>query len=573
VTPTLTIAVPTLGRLPGLKHTLDSIARQALIVGDRVLVVLDSFEQGDRPDIRALVESYGVPFEYLAVDGGTHFFGNPQLNAAIHVATTDFFCALGDDDVYVDGAFARVRPQLEAGRAALVQFLSPPLGEPPQRFIFWDEPTLRVSRISGCCLIAPVASLVPVKADRRIEVDFDWIEDVIARTGAPPIWIEDCVILARPTIVQGQPVRTLAEMRHGLKVLLVHPGASTSTADVADGLQYGLAHHGVTVIRYRLDHRISRSHHWLHYNYRKTKKTNAAIERPSTGDVFYQAGIGALEMALRQQVDAVVVVSAMFLHPDVIVLMKRAGLRVVVLFTESPYDTEKELPIASLVDGCWTTERSSVPDFLAVNAHAGYVPHGWHPERHHPGLQAGDETVAAHDVVFVGTAFDERIAWLSAIDWTGIDFGLYGNWERLGSRHPLRKFVRGAQVNNAYSAALYRRSKIGLNLYRTSKGWHKHAPQITHADSLNPRAYELARCGVFHLSTARAEVREVFGDLVPIVSTPLEASVVLRSWLADDAGRAQVQQQLPACVAESSWVARAATVIGDLATLLQAVAA
>ena len=358
-----------------------------------------------------------------------------------------------------------------------------------------------------------------------------------------------------------------------MKLLVVHPGAQTSTADVADGLYYGLEQHGIDLVRYRLDHRIDRSHRWLHYNWRRTKKKNASLERPTTGDIFYQAGIGALEMALRHQVDAVFVVSAMFLHPDVIVLMKRAGLRVVVLFTESPYDSEKELAIAKLVDGCWTNERSSVDAFEAVNCRSGYLAHAWHPVKHLAGLFASDGDVPAHDVVFVGTAFEERIDFLNAIDWTGVDLGLYGNWEVLGSRHPLRKHLKGAQVDNATAAALYRRAKIGLNLYRTSVGFGKGTTKITHAESLNPRAYELARCGAFHLSHHRAEVADVFGDLVPTFETPAEASALIRTWLADDVGRARVQLQLPACVAESSWVARAATVIGDLQSLLQAQAA
>jgi hypothetical protein len=359
-----------------------------------------------------------------------------------------------------------------------------------------------------------------------------------------------------------------------VKVLLIEPGASWATADVSAGLRYGLEQHAsVELVRYRLDARIARSNRWLYYNWRRTKKTNPGIEKPSTADVFYQAGIGALEMALRHQVDVVLVVSAMFLHPDVIILMKRAGLRIVVLFTESPYDTEKELPIARLVDGCWTNERSSVATFQAVNPRSGYLPHGWHPERHQPGPQPDDEAFPAHDVVFIGTGFHERIAWLTAIDWSGIDLGLYGSWDSVTARHPLKRFIRGGVMDNVQAAALQRRSKIALNLYRTSIGWGKHAPPIAHAESLNPRAYELARCGVFHLSTPRREVWERFGDLVPTCGTPIEASSLIRSWLADDAGRARVEAQLPACVAESSWADRAAQVIGDVQLLLQQQAA
>jgi glycosyltransferase involved in cell wall biosynthesis len=566
MTPTLTICVPTIGR-DSLRQTLDSIQRQTLIDGDRVLVVADTFEQVPA-GVRDLVASYGPPFEYHEHDGGTHFNGNPQLNHAMTLADTEYFCALGDDDVYVEGAFERLRPQLQAGRAALIQFLSPPFptAHGAQRFVFWDEPVLRVSHISGCCLVAPVSCLVPVSDEPRIEVDFDWIETVIAKTGQPPVWVKDCLVLARPEVQRGEPVRTIGR---GLKVLLVAPGASTSTADVEAGLRYGLESHGVQVVRYRLDARIDRSRSWLFTAWRRAKKTNPALERPTIADVFYQAGADAITMALRHQVDAVIVVSAMLLHPDVVVLMKRAHLRVVVLFTESPYDLAQELKIAALVDACWTNERTSVDAFRAVNPLSGYLPHGWHPERHQPGPQPGDEHVRAHDVVFVGSAFQERVEWLSAIDWTGIDLGLYGTWENLGSRHPLRKYVAGAQVDNATTARLYRRAKLGLNLYRTSMGWGKDAAQIAHAESLNPRAYELAACGAFSLSTYRAEVADVFGYRVPTFTTPLDASQLIRQWLHDDHSRLKMAAELPACVAESSWVERSTRVIGDMQTLLQ----
>lgn len=354
-----------------------------------------------------------------------------------------------------------------------------------------------------------------------------------------------------------------------MKVLLLHPGSSWSTADVEAGLRHGLEHHGVQVIRYQLDVRIDASKRWLFAAWRRVKKSNPNVEKPNSADIFYQAGLGALGMALRHQVDVVLVVSAMFLHPDVIILMRRAGLRVVVLFTESPYDLEKELAVAGLVEGCWTNERSSLAAFQAVNPNSGYLPHGWHPARHRAGPQPGDGMFPAHDVVFVGSAFRERIEWLSAIDWTGINLGLYGSWAPLGSRHPLRTFVRGEQVSNLTTAALYRRAKLGLNLYRTSQGFGRNAPSITHAESLNPRAYELAACGVFHLSTERAEVHDVFNGCVPTFQTPADASALIHQWVRDDDGRAAIAKELPACVAESSWVQRSAQVIGDLQTLLQ----
>lgn len=356
-----------------------------------------------------------------------------------------------------------------------------------------------------------------------------------------------------------------------LRVLIAHPGATWSTADVESGLRYGLKYHGVEVISYRLDQRIAVEGKRLYAMWRQRKKVEPEIERPNRADISYQASIGALEMALRKQVDVVLIVSAMFFHPDAMVMMRRAGLRVVALFTESPYDHEQEMAVAALVDGGWTNERSVVSAFRAVNPYMGYLPHGWHPETHH--LSAASlEEVPRHDVVFVGSGFAERVTFFNSIDWTGIDLGLYGTWKGLGLSKQVLRHVKAAQISNAAAAALYRRASIGLNLYRSSKGWGRNAPHIAHAESLSPRAYELAACGAFHVSESRSEVREVFGALVPTFSSPTEAAALIRLWLADDAGRARVSAQLPACVAEASWIERAKVVLGDLQMLLNVAA-
>lgn len=363
-------------------------------------------------------------------------------------------------------------------------------------------------------------------------------------------------------------------MSRPLRMLVVHPGADWSTADVYAGLMHGLRHHGVEVVPYRLDERIGVSHKWLHVLWRqknKARKTagDEPLPRPTKADMIYHAGVGALEMAMRHGVDVVLVVSGMLLHPDVIVMMKRAGLRVVVLFTESPYDLDAELAYAAMVDGCWTNERTCVPAFLAVNPNSGYLPHAWHPEKHFVSARSLAE-VPQYDVVFVGSGFAERIAWFNKIDWTGIDLALYGTWKRLGLKKELHHCIKGDQIDNTYAAALYRRAKVGLNLYRIwSRPQKGGLPERVKGESLSPRAYELAACGAFHLSAYRAEVEETFGSLVPILpENPDDAGALIRRWVMDDAGRAAVSAQLPACVAEATWKERASRVIGDIETLL-----
>lgn len=357
-----------------------------------------------------------------------------------------------------------------------------------------------------------------------------------------------------------------------LRILLVAPGAYWSTLDVFDGLLYGLRHHGIHVDTYRLDTRIESSAKALHWLWRTKVKTQPDLPKPNNADVMYHAAEGVLGMALRQQSDVVLVVSAMLLHPDAIVLMKRAGLRVVVLFTESPYDLEHELKVAALADGCWTNERTSLPAFRRVTKFVGYLPHAWHPLKHHVQADPDDDDEPAHDVVFVGSGFPERVAFFNKVNWDGIDLGLYGQWGRkgrgLGLNARARACVKGENIPNEQTAALYRRAKIGLNLYRVYAGWGKTRRRITGAESLSPRAYELAACGQFHLSDHRAEVLERFGARVPTFTTPAEAEALIRHWLAQPEERVRIAAELPACVAESSWVERAATVIGDLQQLL-----
>lgn len=369
------------------------------------------------------------------------------------------------------------------------------------------------------------------------------------------------------------------------RILCVHPGASWSTADVFDGLLYGLRHWGAEVLEYRLDGRLEHEHKSMAALYRRAKRNHRDVPKPTRVDTVYKASEGVVAMALKERVDVVIVMSAMFFHPAAMVMLRRANTKVVLLCTESPYDLAEEVRIAELItrqddyagqavnplSGVWTNERSSVAAFGAVNPRAGYLPHAWHPERHTPTPCPIDASVLAHDVVFVGTGtgFTERVEFFEAIDWTGINLGLYGSWEGLRPRSPLRPFVREKQVTNAMAAALYRRAKVSLNFYRKSKGAGPGAPRIDHAESLNPRAYELAACGAFHLSDPRAEVTEKFGAYVPTFTTAGEASALIRQWLADDAGRAAVAAHLPACVAEDSWVHRARQVIGDLRMLLQ----
>lgn len=350
-----------------------------------------------------------------------------------------------------------------------------------------------------------------------------------------------------------------------MKILVLGSGAGSSIKDVENGVVEGLRAHGVHTARYALDYRLGASESYLRWYHEQVKAADPQAAEPTDQEIQLHALQDVIARALAHDVDWVLLVSGMFVPVAFLDLLQRAGLPVALLATESPYDQAHELRWAAHADLVWTTERSSVPAFARVQPQTHYLKHAWRPSVHGVrGTGLPDVDVPAHDVVLVGSCFDERLELLEAIDWSGIDLGLYGNWERVSDGSPIRRFVRESVIDNAKAAALYRRAKIGLNLYRESIGWAPGAARIAHAESLNPRGYELAACGCFHLCQARAEVLEVFGETVPTFTTVAECEALIRRWLSDDAGRATLAAQLPLAIAGDTWQARGAQMVDDL---------
>lgn len=338
------------------------------------------------------------------------------------------------------------------------------------------------------------------------------------------------------------------------RILVVHPGASWAVHDVHVGLVDGLRAAGCYVAEFRLDTRIDRAHDFLHYLWRKQRKAAPAAKwpKPSMGDVLYQASEGMVERALERGCTDIIVVSAMYVMPDRLELARRAGIKVWLLCTESPYEMANELRLAGLVDGVWTHERAALEAFRGANARTAYLPHAWRRGVHDAPVTAA---VQACDVLFVGSLFDERIAWFEAVDWTGIDLALYGTPECLPKKSPLHRFVRGGLVPNGEAVALAKGAKLAINFFRAA---------ATPAESLNPRCYEMTAARVCMVSDYRPEIVDKFGSHVPTFTTPEEAGALIRALLADPARREACAAGAAAAVASDSWHERAGQVLANV---------
>ena len=204
MTPTFTVLIGSCGR-ETLKDSLDSVYRQARCDGDQVIVAFDANEKSDEwiAEKMRFVKDYGPGFDTCAYVGrradGTPYswFGIEQINYAMRTLemTGSHILTIGDDDVYVDGAFAalRRRCQIAPSRSVLFRFVA------PWRELLWEVKQMRMSRISGCCGAFPKQYVEPFPTREYVEHDFDWMQGILSR--APhiePDWWDKVLVIARP---------------------------------------------------------------------------------------------------------------------------------------------------------------------------------------------------------------------------------------------------------------------------------------------------------------------------------------------------------------------------------------
>lgn len=199
---------------PVFKNMLDSLERN-MSDDDQVIVVIDSHEWGPKPEVQALVRSYGPRFDVYAYDAGYHFLGAEQMNFAfrhIPIMGTHVLC-LADDDVLVDGAYDAYRTALEPDplRPLLPRFVCP-FGiefangqiHGDRRCILWDKPRMQIVRITSAVVFAKqFLQMWPTSLDCCN--DYYWMESIL-KVSAPPVWLDYVSIIARPEVRNGEPL-------------------------------------------------------------------------------------------------------------------------------------------------------------------------------------------------------------------------------------------------------------------------------------------------------------------------------------------------------------------------------
>jgi hypothetical protein len=340
-----------------------------------------------------------------------------------------------------------------------------------------------------------------------------------------------------------------------MHILVVHPGAGFSTSDVYDGLVVGLRANGITVSEGRLDTILN----WYGalikqgVDDRVLAKDALLLDGKLNRSALASAHI--TRGALLAWPDWVIVVSGHNYNAHDAKALRKAGLKVALVCTESPYWMDVEPYMASFYDMAFTNERTALDMFRRVQPHTHYLPHAYNPTMHSAELPPLDEHP---DVFFCGSLFDERKALFSAVDWDGVQFLTRGFLD-------LDQGVTDL-VDNYTVARMYRSAAISLNHHRTTT-MHGSKGHIAHAESLGPRAYEIAACGGFQLcDDSRAELGEIFQGEAPTYKAgdSVDLTRQIRYYLERPKQRERIAAAMHEAVLPHSWTNRAAQMLGVL---------
>jgi spore maturation protein CgeB len=332
-----------------------------------------------------------------------------------------------------------------------------------------------------------------------------------------------------------------------MRILLVHPGPEFSVADVFNGYAEGFAALGHTVRGFNMNDRLA-------------FYTNAEIDGRSldVDDAATLVNKHLLAKCYEFAPDLIVVVSGFFISEFTWQLWTHRPSNVVCLFTESPYEEDKQLRTAQTAEPSLVVvnDPTNLDRYRQLGLTAHYIPHSYRPDIHYPTDRDADI-----DFAFVGSGYRSRVELFEQVPWGGLRVALAGHWPDLADDSPLRRFLieqDEAGLDNAATADLYRRSAVSANLYRAARGHVAEAngTDLTGGWAIGPREVELAATGTFFLRDRRGESDLLF-PMLPTFDGPEDFATQLRWWLAHDEERNRAAERARNAIVDRTFVSAA----------------
>lgn len=328
-----------------------------------------------------------------------------------------------------------------------------------------------------------------------------------------------------------------------MRVLVVAPGSDFSVADVERGYTKALTALGCDVATYNLNDRLVYFANCV-FNGRNLEGS----------EIVLHAAWGLHGKLYEWWPDLLIVISGFYVLPFTWELLKTRPHRTVIVFTESPYEDDRQLNLVSEADPdiVILNDPTNRDRFDAIHDDVHYFPHAYDPDIHHPGT-----TPRTTDFSFVGTGYPSRIRFLEQINFDGLHVELAGHWRNLSSSlNSLLIHDPEECYPNEDAAEIYRRTKVSANLYRGNDPIEANGPDLMSGWACGPREIELAACETYFLREPRGEGDDLF-PMLPTFTEPAEFTEQLRWALAHDHARDKAAKEAREAIADRTFDANA----------------
>jgi spore maturation protein CgeB len=344
-----------------------------------------------------------------------------------------------------------------------------------------------------------------------------------------------------------------------MRILITSPAPMYSTFDVFAGYAKALRAlgHDVTTFDY---HKVAR---FYNICLSAWNQQDDKVEMPTTASRVLAAE-QVVVSAVSAVPDVVLIVTALSLHRRAFHLLDKLCLPTALLLTESPYEDDLQAKVMSKgsIDLAFTNERTSAQRLAAeTGVETVYLPHAYDQDRHYPrDVGAGYKT----DVFFHGTLWPKRRELMSSLKDLPCRVKVGGIWPCTDGEYN-EEHGPDEIIDNEDMARWYSGTRVALNHHRQFCTTNDDGEQYLangDAESLGPRAYEIAACGAFQLcDDTRAELGDVFGDTVATYSDADDLRAQVEYYLANDTERRDMAQAARQRVTGCTFEARAESVL------------
>lgn len=330
-----------------------------------------------------------------------------------------------------------------------------------------------------------------------------------------------------------------------MRILMLEPGPFFSVRDVHEGWREAFIGLGHEVASLNLGDRLG----FYSLAGRVKKDSGEFVRMVNEEGAVRLASKGVEAACFEFWPDMCFVTSCFYLPADTLDMIRARGIKVVIAHLESPYEDDIQAIRAEHADLNFLNDPTNLDRFPPGTL---YMPHAYRPSLHRPGTAQPD---LASEFCFVGTGYPSRIETLEAVDWTGMDVALAGNWQALDAESPLRKLVAHdieQCLDNVDAVALYQSSLTSANLYRVEA----ERPELSQGWAVGPREVEMAACGLWFARQSRGESDALF-PVLPTFSTPEELGEQVRWALAHPDERETAAQQARNAVMDRTFAQNA----------------